>query len=246
MELLTSIIDIESIQVKKSSFSPEQKATQIEALANTIIELGGLINIPVIKQNNIDNYELISGHLEYFAYLKAREINPRLPDRLTVFVSNTRNQAAISKQLEILQLIDNTKQSLPNNTTSTQVEIDLKLNNLESFIHNNNKILFEALEQQKTELLLAIESKIPQQTPPMDAFNRILEPEIAFQVQRKLELILNASKSKKIVSILQEISKTKGHKQFQTFSDILERLKQQQKGLISQAKMIQIIDRWND
>jgi hypothetical protein len=40
MELLTSIVDIDSIQVKISPFDPAHKATQIEALANTNINIG--------------------------------------------------------------------------------------------------------------------------------------------------------------------------------------------------------------
>ena len=60
MALLTSIIDLDSIQIKSALFAPVQKATQIEALANTIINLGGLVNVPVVQQISIDNYELIS------------------------------------------------------------------------------------------------------------------------------------------------------------------------------------------
>jgi hypothetical protein len=250
MELLTSIVDIDSIQVKKTPFEPAQKATQIEALANTIIALGGLVNVPVVQQINVDNYELISGYLEYYAYHKARQINPRVPDRITVFVSNKKNQEAIRQQLEILQVIEDTQQNASQFTTPKQSEIDLQIKNLESFINNNNKLVFTVIEQQKAELLAAFEARLPQAIPLMDAFNRILEPEIAYKVQRKLELFLNTSKAKKVVAQLQEVSKSKNHQPFQTFSEILDILREQQKGrsvrLISEGKMIQIIDRWND
>ncbi|WP_341525841.1 hypothetical protein WKK05_25150 [Nostoc sp. UHCC 0302] len=250
MELLTSIVDIDSIQVKKTQFDPTQKATQIEALANTIISLGGLVNVPVVQQINVDNYELISGYLEYYAYHKARQINPRVPDRITVFVSNKKNQEAIRQQLEILQVIEDTQQNTSQFTTPKQSEIDLQIKNLESFINNNNKLVFTVIEQHKAELLAAFEARLPQAIPLMDAFNRILEPEIAYKVQRKLELFLNASKAKKVLAQLQEVSKSKNHQPFQTFSEILDILREQQKGrsvrLISEGKMIQIIDRWND
>jgi hypothetical protein len=250
MELLTSIVDIDSIQVKNPLFAPAQKTTQIDALANTIINLGGLVNVPVVQQVSVDDYELISGYLEYYAYLKAREINPRLPDRITVFVSNTKNQAAIRQQLEILQVIEDTKQNSSQSTTPKGSEIDLQIKNLESSINNNNKIIFNALEQLKADLLATIEAKLPQPISPMDAFNRILEPETAFQVQRKLELFLGASKAKKVVVRLQEVSKDKKNQPFQRFSEILDILREQQKGrsqrLISEEKMIHIIDRWND
>ena len=249
MELLTSIIDIDSIQVKSSPFDPAQKATQIEALANTIIDLGGLINVPVVQQLGVDEYELISGYLEYYAYVKAYEFNPRMPDRITVFVSNTKNQAAIRQQLEILQVIEAPQQNLPQSTISNKSEIDLQIKNLESSINNINQNFSASIEQLKGELLAEFEARLPQPIPPLDAFNRILEPEIALRLQRKLEFI-GASKAKKIVAQLQEISKRKNHKPFQSFTEISEVLREQQKNravkLISENNMLKLIDRWND
>lgn len=249
MALLTSIVDIDSIQVKYAPFSPAQRATQIEALANTITNLGGLISVPVVQQISIDDYELISGYLEYYAYRKARELNPLLPDRITVFVSNTKNQEAIRQQLEIFQVIENTNQNSSQSMILKQAETDLQIKNLESSIINGNKNFSTALEQMKAELLAAIETRLPQPISPLDAFNRILEPEIALQVQRKLEF-LGASKAKKAVTQLQEVSKSKNHQSFQSFAEVLSVLRVQQKGRairqISEKSMLAIIDRWNN
>ncbi|NEP13028.1 MAG: hypothetical protein F6K14_23050 [Symploca sp. SIO2C1] len=249
MEFLTSIVDLDSIQAKSPPFNPAHKATQIEALANTIIDLSGLVNVPVVQQMSVDEYELISGYLEYYAYLKACEFNPRLPDRITVFISNTKNREAIRKQLEILQVIEDTPQNLSQSTTSNNSQINLQIENLESSINNKYKLVFAELERQKAEILSVIERRLPQPIPPMDAFNRILEPEIAFQVQRRLEF-LGTSKAKKILAQLQEISKCKDHKPFQSFTEISETLKEKQKNrsvrLISEKNMLRFIDRWND
>lgn len=252
MALLTSIIDIDSIQVKSPPFSPEQKASQIEALANTILDLDGLINLPVVQQVSLDNYELISGYLEYYAYLKAREINPRLLDRITVFVANDKNQAAIGQQLEILQTIEKTEQNLNQPITSNQSEVDLRIKNLETSIKNsNNSLVFAAIDRLKVELLAAIETRLPQPIPPLEAFNRILEPEIAFQVQRKLEF-LGASTAKKVVAQLQEAKRRKKDQRFKSFTEILDELKVKQEkrgklvGLVSEKRMLMIIDRWHD
>lgn len=248
MELLTSIIDLDSIKLKKPPFTPTDKSTQIEALANTIIELGGLVNVPVVQQISVDEYELISGYLEYYAYLKARELNSSMPDRMTVFVSNNKNKVAIRQQLEILDVIEDTKQDSSQTTTSKPSDIDLRIKNLESSINHNNKLVFTAIEQQKAEILAAIEAKLPQPIPPLEALNRILEPEIALQVQRKLEFI-GASKAKKVVALLQETSKRENHQTFQSFAEIVAVLKvprgDKLTKLISEGKMMEIIDRWN-
>ena len=83
MALFTSIVDLESIQVPNSDFKPELYATEIEALARKILHLEASIHIPVVRSLGIDEYELISEHLSYYAYLKARELDENLPDRLS-------------------------------------------------------------------------------------------------------------------------------------------------------------------
>ena len=230
MQLLTSIIDIDSIQVKDSLFDPEHNATKIEALANTIIDLGGLVNIPVVQQINLEDYELISGHLEYYAYLKAVQINSKLPDRLTVFISNKKNEAAINKQLEILETIDNTQKDTSKSVSAVgnSSELDLKIKNLESSIKHNDEVFHSELEKLKTEILREIENKLPKPIPPLDAFNRIREPEVAFKVQRKLEF-LGAKKAQKVVSRLQKLSNQENHKPYTSFSEDVTALKEKQK-----------------
>jgi hypothetical protein len=251
MELLTSIIDLDSIQVKNSPFAPKEKATQIEALANTISALGGLVTIPVVEQISIDDYELIRGYLDYYAYLRARELSPHLPDRITVFVSTKKNQSAIRQQLDTLQAIEDTEHSLHQPTSLNQAGIDLQAKNLESFRKNSNQRLVTVIEQLKTELLEIIKTRLPQPIPPLDSFNRILEPEIAFKVQGKLEELLSSSRTKnpkkaqQIVVKLQDANKRNNHQPFQSFAEVLDILKVQRGNksmrLISEGKMLKFI-----
>ncbi len=249
MKLLTSIIDIDSIHVKESSFSLEDNHAQIEALANTIIDLGGLVNVPVVEEISLDEYELISGNLEYYAYLRAIQINSSLPDRLAVFISNKKNKKAISKQLEILETIENTQRNITVSAVPKNSELDLQIKNLESSVKHNNQAILTEIEKTKIELLTKIENSLPKPIPPLDAFNQILEPEIAVQIQRKLEF-LGSTKAKKVVLRLQEISKRKNHKPFESFAEIVDVLREKQKNgslraLISEGKMMAVIDRWN-
>lgn len=247
MKLLTSIIDLDSIQVREASFSPEQKKTEITALANTIVDLGGSVSLPVVQQINLESYELISGYLEYYAYIKAREINPQLPDRIMVFVADNKNHVALHQQLSVLQSIESAKLPPSDSGTSNASDLELKTRNLEALVSNNHRLIVGAIAQLKTELIEEITAKLPKPIPPLlDAFNRILEPEIAHQVQRKLEF-LGSAKAKKIVSRLQEVSKSKKRDSFQSFSDVLDALKPEQSRsrLMSEARMLDLIDRWN-
>ncbi|MGJ3249415.1 MAG: hypothetical protein ACFE0I_25500 [Elainellaceae cyanobacterium] len=254
MPLLTSIVDLESIQVKDSPFDPTQNSAQIEALANTIKDLRGLINLPVVKQVGIDDYEIISGHLEYYAYLKARESDSSLLDRISVFIADSKNQLDIQRQLEVQRKINNIKEGykgLPVDEIPKQVEIELRVRNLEhsiSKVHGNNQPVIDAIEGMKAELLEVIETRLPRPIHPLDAFNQISEPAVAFQVQRKLEF-LGASTAKKVVAKLQEACKDMDGQSFQSFSEVLDALKVKQgersRRLISEERMLAVIDRWN-
>ncbi len=233
MALLTSIVDLDSIRVKNSPFQPQSKSTEIEALARTVIELGGLINIPIVQLSGIEEYDLVSGHLEYFAYLKALELFPTLPDRLTVFIADKKNETSIRSQLDILGQIETPS------TTGTTGSNDLRMSNLELRVSQASQELSAEIAQLKVDMLLAIDAKLPQPIPPLDSFNRILEPEIAHMVQRKMEF-LGATKAQKIVSQLQA---NKPSQDFKSFRDVLAALG---KGFLAKEKLVDVIDRWNE
>lgn len=63
------------------------------------------------------------------------------------------------------------------------------MNNLELRVSQASQELGAAIAQLKVDMLLAIDAKLPQPIPPLDSFNRILEPEIAHMVQRKMEFL---------------------------------------------------------
>jgi hypothetical protein len=237
MPLLTSIIDLDTIHtVAPALFDPRQQATAVEALAHTIADLEGLVTIPVVRTVGVDEYELISGYLAYFAYLKARELSDKLPDRLTVFIATKKTDAAIGRQIDSLQAIQQTGPVSP-----IGGDANLRITNLESRVDNGFERIGSGFEQLKRELLEAIDSKLPQPIPPLDAFNRILEPEVAIAIQRRLEF-LGAKKAQKIVARLQAMRQQDQKQGFQNFAEVLGAL---EKGQLSQGKMLEVIDRWN-
>jgi hypothetical protein len=243
MPLLTSIIDLDTIHpVVPAVFDPRQQATAVEALAHTIADLDGLITLPVVRAVGVDEYELISGYLAYFAYLKARELSNQLPDRLSVFIATKKTDAAIVRQIESLQLLQQTATaaSAPGTSAPNSGDASLRLNNLESRVDQGFERIGAGFEQLKHELLDAIDSKLPKPVPPLDAFNRILEPEVAIEIQRRLEF-LGTKKAQKIVARLQAV-KQHNPPIFRNFAEVLAAL---EKGQLSQGKMLEVIDRWN-
>ena len=88
-------------------------------------------------------------------------------------------------------------------------------------------------------MLAAIDTKLPQPLPPLEAFNQINDPTIKMQVLGKLAF-LGKKKAEKIVAQL-EAYQTKHNAEFRQFSEVIQAL---EKGTLSPAKMLEVIDQW--
>jgi hypothetical protein len=242
MALFTSIVDLESIQVPSSDFKPELYATEIEALARKILHLEASIHIPVVRSRGIDEYELVSEHLSYYAYLKARELNSELPDRLMVFIMNAKNEADILGQLEVTAKIQQASKGDAARGKAISPSPDLRLENLEDRVTQTAEQMDKAIAQLKSELLAAIDTKLPTPIPALDAFNRIGETAIAHDAINKMAF-LGSKKAQKIIQKLQEFKEKQPGQEFRSFAEVLEALKGT--SLLSAGKMLEVIDRWN-
>jgi hypothetical protein len=241
MSLSTSIVDIDSIQIESKSvpFDLKKRQTEIESLAYTIIELKGLFKIPIVRTLGIDEYELVSGHLEYYAFLKAREIDSTLADRIAVFILKPNNEKAVLKQIEVSQSVEQLiikSTSLPPGDEM----FALKLSNLESQLELVAKDLNLVIEKLKVEMLAAIDAKLPQPLPLIEAFNRILEPAVQEKVFREL-MFLGKKKATKIIEILKDYRQKHKSEEFKHFDEVLNALG---KGTLSKSKFLEVIDYW--
>jgi hypothetical protein len=109
MELRTFQIDLDSLEhidPQQLPFDVDSKKDDLDYFARSIIKMGGLLRIPVVERTGIDSYRLVEGHFDYLAYLKAREINPDLPDRMRVFIMEKDNSEPIQTQLRVLRELD--------------------------------------------------------------------------------------------------------------------------------------------
>ena len=243
MDLSTSLVDLDSIELKPedSNFNPETKKVEIEHLAHSIVKLQGLLTIPIVKRTGVESYQLISGYLEYYATLKAIELEPKLPDRLRVFIFDRDAIEIALEQLEAIQKVSNTIDSNSKQPNTTE----LQLNNITSMLGKLQTNLGEKIstniEQSKLEIIKNIDSKIPKPLPPLEAFDRILEPTVYQMVIKKLAFLGN-KKATKIADRLREEKEKNQTKKFKTFKEVQECLP---KGTLSKEKMLDIIDRWN-
>lgn len=79
--------------------------SDIQELAGLILEAEGLIRPITVKPTGIDSYEVIDGHLEYWAAVRAKQINPRDGERIGAFVVEGKKAKSIEKQVRLLNKI---------------------------------------------------------------------------------------------------------------------------------------------
>ena len=87
--------------VPRSNFNQ----SDIQDLADLILEAEGVIRPITVRPTGIDSYEVIDGHLEYWAAVRAKEMKPRDGERIGAFVVEGKKAEAIEKQVQLLNKI---------------------------------------------------------------------------------------------------------------------------------------------
>jgi len=91
------LVDVSGITstVPRSAFD----ADQVESLAQSILESGGLLSPIVLKQTGPESYEVLAGDLEYHAAARAKELDPRKGEMVNAYVVPPQHQAAAVAQV---------------------------------------------------------------------------------------------------------------------------------------------------
>jgi len=103
MSLLTSLVDLDNIisTVPRSQFSEAELAN----LAQIIIESGGLVQPIILKRTGVETCEIVEGNFEYYATLKATEIDNTQSDKVRAFIIEPEKEEIIKDQVELLSSI---------------------------------------------------------------------------------------------------------------------------------------------
>jgi len=219
MKLLTSLVPVKKITCTqpRSIFSDDQ----LEKAAQSILESEGVINPIVVRRIDLQSYELVDGVFEYYAAARAREIDPRQGENITVFIMEPENEEALTKQVELFR---KSKSVIPNNLVSTDADnTSLQIANMESRLTNMESRFDNRTHELQTEFkneikkinqkLQEMETTIPKPMEPLAALNTLELPELA----RKLKGV-NAKIIEKIIKERQ----TNGN--FKSFSDVVARI----------------------
>ncbi len=100
-KLFPSLVAVKRITctVPRSNFAE----ADLEKVAQLILELGGLINPIILRRNGMDAYEIVDGDFEYYAAVKAREINPLKGETIGAFILEPENEQLLLEQVQALR-----------------------------------------------------------------------------------------------------------------------------------------------
>lgn len=261
MTLDTSLVDIDSIQFNQDLI-PLDPAL-LEYSANTIATVGDLLHVPIVRFLGVGSYELLSNFEEYQAFLKARELNPNIPDRVRVFVARKKNESAILEQIEILRQIQSSGIVSESNKSLEQESIAMTSSNFDIELRNikaNMDRLSAQMEISTTNqgniqnTLSELVEAQPKPLPILEAFNQIDRSEIH---QRLAVAIAQSSgftsaEKKKIEKVIERVQFLKAQEpdlEFATLNDFLEKLGHEKvKGrklrYLTEKSLLKLIDQW--
>jgi hypothetical protein len=92
------MVDVASVNsnIPRSNFNE----ADLDILADNILESGGLLKPLVLKKIGFEKYELLDGHFEYYAAVRAREKNPDEGEMVNAFIIPAEKEEAVLKQLK--------------------------------------------------------------------------------------------------------------------------------------------------
>ncbi len=116
MKLSTSLVAVKKIEssTSRADFSEEQ----LEEVAKLILKAEGVINPIILSRTSLESYEVIDGHFEYYAAVKARELDPRKGEMIGAFILEEEKEEAIKEQIKAIRKPENSGVALLNNAES--------------------------------------------------------------------------------------------------------------------------------
>ena len=260
MKWMMKILDTDSIQLDKDDrFDVKVHEVQIEAIAHEIVELQGLLSVVLVRKIGLENYAIVSGHLEYFSYLKALEFDKNLPDRIGVFIVDSEEVSTVKDQIDNLKA-----SSQPSSVTSPtatnaisqdpsgdSLQLNLQLKNVLKRLEQleNKMATADQVNQIQAAMILALDARIPKSLPMFEALEGILDDRAYVQVRQNLSRHLTKSKVEKVMNVMRS-SRESGHSinTFSKLKTVLDNNKEQQKNrsvsLMSLPLWMTISDDW--
>jgi len=148
MRLSTSLVAVKKIvsSIPLSDFD----GGQIEQLAQQILKAEGIVNPLILRRESLESYEVVDGYFEYYAAVRARELDPRKGEMISAYIIESENddvRSAIEAQKKLLRESGSTDPIIDSDqATEISKSILAKLNSFEYRINTFEKSLQEKIE----------------------------------------------------------------------------------------------------
>ena len=247
------MVDVESIisSVPRSHYSE----AELDRLADQVLETKGLLKPLILKKSGFETYEVVDGHLEYYAAVRASEKNPRQGEMVNALIIAEGSEAAAINQVKTIQKL--TTPPYENGKKTTDIILESRLTNLElRFEKGFNQIREEQLQERARvdnkfrEIEITLQQI--QERARVDNFREIeitpqqkqIDPLEILNTLEKNELEIKLQRSKirgaqKLAQNIVEARRKKSNKAFINYQDVVKSVQ----GL-GEKTIVSIIDDW--
>lgn len=99
--LLPSSIQVKYLNsnIPASNFNSEK----IEQAAKLIIQAEGIISPLVVARTGINSFKVIYGHFEYYAAVRAKEIDLARGEMISAYIMDKKNAAILKQQINLFR-----------------------------------------------------------------------------------------------------------------------------------------------
>jgi ParB family chromosome partitioning protein len=123
MSLLTSSIDLDMIKSPAGDAIPQLNESDVEELAKLLLLSGDTVRPIILRRISPISFQILEGYFEYFAALKAQEIDDRFAS-IRAYVVPTELESTVLEQYNFLRS-SSTSIPIPNLPPVTNVSLDL-------------------------------------------------------------------------------------------------------------------------
>ncbi len=216
---------VETKLISSSQPASHFSQSEIDKLAKLILNANGLLRPLVLKETGFEKYEVVSGHLEYYAAVRAKEKNPQQAEMVNALVIEAEEEKTAIQQVHLLEQLSNSTQT---HSTTSITPLDDLASTLEDLFNRELKVMTQNLETN----LQRISDQLPKQTKPINAFNQLTDVDLTRR------LISVGIKGKNLEKIVEQVVKKRP---FNSLSEVVKQVN----GL-SEKKMVEIVDGWAD
>jgi hypothetical protein len=210
MKLSTSLVAVKKINsnVPRSEFLEDE----LNRTAELILKAEGIINPPVIRRTSLESYEVVNGHFEYYAAVKAREIDPRKGEMIGAFIIESENEEVLMDQVKVLRNRESSNNKFqvadtqPLNTVEASnevIQLESILPEIESLIDRKLQLISNRISEHIDEFIQKIEPILNQ--PKKTDYAGMTVPQLkAIAKKRNIEGISKLKTKAQLIAALEK------------------------------------------